>query len=483
MIGRRRPARQGLNNGIVWPDSGTGTPSDVRDIFGPRPFAAHIPTVGYDYDFHRGVDVVLNAGDPLRAAFGGSVTRLHYTHFGWETDGQLDQWTEDDGAGAATFTRVGSALRIVGSRIGAQTFPNVAAWKAVRERVVINNGEGWEIRFQLVASAVLAAGQVGFGLLDEDTGEYVALEYNGADATALGAGSGGPFAASGTTLAVTTETWFRIRLTGTTLSWAVSTNASSWTNIATQASPTWTSQVTAVFRPLLYWRSTDTDAATETIDVEFIGWNDPLTIDRFGNWLTIAGDDERIVMMHFQDFDVALGDVVEAGQVLGRAGLTGFDDRSGVINQPHVHLEYIENSDYSYFNDEPVNPLGPGILPRADTTANVTVTRSSETDPDAVDSWRLRIQVARDDQDFDLNTITLTGNLATRTINWNTRSGLNADNDIPLEAGVYLVPEDFNEADTTYEVSVYFHKSVVGTSFVSAQVLDTAGAVLWSEGP
>ena len=84
-----------------------------------------------------------------------------------------------------------------------------------------------------------------------------------------------------------------------------------------------------------------------------------------------------------------------------------------------------------------------------------------------------------------LNEISLTGNLATRTINFNTRAGLAADNDIPVSgvvlAVVYIVPEPFDASSPEYVVNLYFNKTAVGTTFVSAYVKDIAGTILWAE--
>lgn len=62
-----------------------------------------------------------------------------------------------------------------------------------------------------------------------------------------------------------------------------------------------------------------------------------------------------------------------------------------------------------------------------------------------------------------------------------TRAGLNADNDIPKEAGVYIVPVAFDYSSTEYEVSFYFNKATVGNTFISANIKDTEGTTLWSE--
>lgn len=480
MLGTKRRPRGVVGSGFVWCDTGNGTPSDVRDVFGARPFPAHIATVGYDYDFHRGVDAAAAAGAPVYAISEGPVFRLHRTHYGWETDAQLGYWTESDPGGAAQFTRVSSSLHIVGERVGAQTFAQAARWKALRERVQVVGGD-WELQLELAASIALAGGNLGLAVLDEANTQYAAIEYDGAVATALGVGSGGAFAASGTTLATAGRLWLRVRYIGTTLSWGVSDDGDTWVDVATQATPAWTDS-RPVFTPLVYWRSTDTDAADQVIDVDYVGWYDGQTVGRFGNWLEIGHSGAlKVAQMHFQDLDIEVGDYVKAGQQIGLAGMTGFDDRSGHINQPHVHVEFCPNNNRDYANTDPVNPLAAGFLPRANTGTNVTVARTTENDPDGVTSWRVRIQVARGDQDFDFNAITLAGDVATRTVNWNTRAGLNADNDIPKQAGVYIVPSDFDEDSPAYEVSFYFNKSVVGTTFVSLQILDTAGNILYAE--
>jgi hypothetical protein len=479
---------QSKSSGVVWPDTGNGTPTTVKDVFGARPFSAHIATVGYDYDFHVGVDVDLESGETMYAPVGGSVIRLHRTHYGWESAAQLTYWTEDDdssGAGA-TWARVApSTLRITGTRGGAKTFPNVAKYKHSTERCFVtevSSLDDWEVRVKL-ASTTAITGKFGFCLHNEDASQYVGMEWDGTNATAVGARSGGALTSHGTNRAVTTEPWLRVQYVAATdtISWDVSSDAVTWSNVASQTTQTFTDGTRPKWIPLLYWRSTDTNAATATVDVDYFGWFDGNGIGRFGNWFQIGRDGDKFCMMHFQDLNVNLGDTVQAGQVVGTAGLTGFDTRSGQVNAEHCHLEYHGNSNALYAKEDAVNPLDRDILPRTNVSNNVTVTRSTANDPDGVACWRLRIQVARGAQDFDLNSVTLTGDLATRTVNWNTRAGLNADVDIPKHDGVYCVPVDFTANSSEYEVSFYFSKAVVGTSFTSASVLDTDGATLWSE--
>jgi len=477
-----RSNRVAKSSGIVWPCSGTSVPAvPIKSVFGPRKFLPHVATTGFDYDLHRGSDHPLVLGDSVYAVTGGSVIRLHRTHYGFEGDEQLPYWVEDQdgGASSALFTRSVSNLVITGTRGGVGVFPNVAKYKVIVDRVAL--ATQFEFRVKLGAVGALAAGALGFAVIDESTGEYIGCEWNGTTATSLGVGSGGPVASHGTTLGVTTETWLRFLLDSGTLSWGVSSDAVTWTTIDSEAMPAFTTTARSVFTPILYWRSTDVNVTPVPIYVDFAGWRDDETIARFGNWFIIAKDNVKFIMLHMQHISVAMGDIVEASQLVGKAGSTGYDWRSGPVLYPHMHLEYASDVSPFYAQDSSINPLAPGVLPRIDVTNNATVTRSTDNDPDAVSCWRLRIKLARADQDFDLNEISLTGDVATRTVNLNTRAGLNADNDIPKQSGVYIVPEDFDDTSIEYEVSIYFSKAVVGSSFVSAYVKDTAGNTLWSE--
>jgi hypothetical protein len=450
-------------------------------MFAPRPFAPHIVTVGYDYDFHRGLDINLDEGDTVCSPCGGTIIRMYYTHFGFESDTQLNYWIEDQdgGASSATFIRSGSNIVITGTRGGVGVFPNVAKYKTTIERIAL--ATQFEFRVKLGIVGALTAGKLGFAIIDEITNQYIGLEWDGTNATALGVGSGGNVTSYGTNKAVTTEEWFRFLLSSGTLSWDVSTDGSTWTNIASEAMPAFTSSQ-KIFVPILYWRSTDINTPAIEIYVDFAGWRDDDTIGRFGNWMFIKYQMiNKFMLAHFQSIDVKAGDIIEAGQTLGKAGMTGFDERSGPVLYPHSHLEYITSLSTLYNNDDPTNPLGPSIMPRVNVSNNVTVTRSTANDPDGVSCWRLRVQVARADSDFDMNEISLTGTTAARTINFNTRSGLNVDNDIPKNNGVYIVPEDFDYSSTIYEISFYFKKSTVGSTFVSAYIKDTDGTTLWSE--
>lgn len=474
---------RGDGSGIVWPDSGTGTDSAIRDPFGPRPFSPHIATTGFDYDFHRGIDVVAASGDPVYASQPGPVQRWHYTHFGWEADSQLGQWTEVDPNTSAAFARVApSTLRITGDRVGAQTFPAQAGrFEALRERVLIL-ADDWELRLNF-ATVPATTGQFGFGILDPASGELLTMEYDGTTITVRAVDIVGAMPGDGNTVAIGGQTWLRIRYdAGTSFyHWERSVDQVTWVSVATSGFRGFTSGQVPIFIPVLYWRSTDVNATPDIVDIESFGWYDDQTIPRFGNWAVIETGDVRVMCMHMRELVVAQGDIVHtAGLQIGTAGKTGFDALSGPILADHIHLERIDDDSYFYDNDLPINPLSPGFLPRVNVDSNVAVVRTTANDPDGVASWKLAITVTRADQDFDLNLVTLVANLATRTINFDTRAGLNADNDIPKNAGVYIVPQTFNESSPSWIVDVYFNKSVVGVTFTSYSLEDTAGTVVAS---
>lgn len=481
MIGVKRNGYRGDGAGFSWPAAAGGGIGVVKDVFGPRPFSPHIATVGYDYDFHRGIDIAMTQGDPLYSPISGAVIRRHYSHFGFQEAAHLSEFTlTAQGAGLSVALGT-NALTMTAARVGVQTFPTVSHYAAATERVDPIAAD-WVIECKLSATPS-TVGAIGIGIFNAAKTEYLALEYDGTTFTIRAAGSNVQ-ALNDTTYSVASKTWLRIAYTKTadTVAYQHSTDGATFTTLATCAAGRTFATLGAAMIPSLTWRSGDTNATPYTVSVVQFNWLDESqTIGRFGNWLMIGNASGKIVLVHFQSLAVALGSFVSASQPLGKSGLTGFDARSGRILAEHCHVEWIGNNGYAYSNDDPINPLAPGRIPRANVSNNVAVSRTTQNDPDTVDSWKLTITVTRADQDFDLNTVTLTGNLATRTVNLNTRAGLNVDNDIPKQAGVYIVPSLFDQSSASYVVAVYFNKTVVGSTFTSYVVSDTAGTTLASE--
>jgi hypothetical protein len=338
--------------------------------------------------------------------------------------------------------------------------------------------DDWIVEVQFVTAPSLA-GRVGISV--HSGSQYAAIEYNGTTVYLHGTDAGGAMAADGTTAAVASATWLRLEYTAstTTLLWRTSTDGSTWTTRGTDSAVSFTDAAVPTWEPRLYYRSQDTSGTPETVDVEQWNYVDGTTVSRFGNWVLICDGVKTIGVMHFQELSVAVGQRVEAGQLLGVAGKTGFDVTSGRIVSKHAHVEWIPSVAFTYDQNAPVNPLGVGLLPRTNVSNNVTVTKTTANDPDGVSSTKLDIRVARADQDFDLNVITCTGASASRTVNWNTRAGLNATNDIPKQSGVYCVAYDFDDSSTEYHVDFYFNTATIG-AFSSYEIRDTAGTLLAS---
>jgi hypothetical protein len=187
---------------------------------------------------------------------------------------------------------------------------------------------------------------------------------------------------------------------------------------------------------------------------------------------------KKIPLIHFESLSVRIGAPVSPGTKLGYSGKTGGDTYSGRVNSEHAHLEAHRNAKYAYNKDEAVNPADAGYFPRVNVSNNVSVARSTALDPAGNTCWKVVVTVLRADNDFDFNSITLTGDLATRTVNWNTRAGLNANNDIPFYDGVYTVPQTFDETSAAYVVWFFFDKAIVGSTFVTGAVFDTSDVQL-----
>lgn len=462
--------------GLAWPHAPSGV-GVVRDTIGHRTFAGHSSGV----DFHRGDDLVFSQGQTVYSPITGAVIRDNYSFFGWQTSSQLDYWSIAGSSLSAAHG--GSSLTLTASRQGVASFPSgIGKYQHIIERIDLDGGNDWLIQIALT-STISTVGAIGIGLFNSGATEYIAMEYDGSTITRRGVGTT-TFTANGATTSISGQTWLRVTFTASTgaYAWLYSANGSTWTTIGTETGRSFTS-TQPTFIPTIYWRSGDTNATPYTISVQKTEFYDlsQTTASRFGNYIVIAKSGGKIVMDHLESLSVRRGNFVSVGQVVGRAGMTGFDTRSGAVLFPHVHIEYHANSNYIYSNDEAINPLDSDLLPRLNVSNNVSVVRTRENDPEGNDSWRLAITIARADQDFDLNSVSLTGNLATRTLNINTRVGIDpADNDTNSYDGVRFSPTAFDENSSTQVISYYFRTAVVGTTFVSYLITDTQGRTLAS---
>ena len=481
---------RGDTRGVAWPDTGNSNRNNVEDVFGPRPFSPHIPTIGFDYDFHRGIDVDLGLGDPLYSSIQGSVARLHFTHFGWEVASQLNPWTVN--GSIATFTVDAENRRLLIDADTPNPLPDttwpVSTARLEQRKEPVFVGDDWVMEIQFDGAFAVKDNLVGIAIYDEINDEYVGIEYDGQTIFGRGVDSGGAMAGDGANFSIGSQIWLRIEQVSGTVNWLYGTDGENWTVLATDPAPAFTDTTRSIFIPWIYYYAT-TGGVTEQFAVATVNYVDADTIGRFGNWMEICDQNNRkVVNLHLREPIVALGDKVQAGQQIGTAGQTGFDVRSGRILSPHVHIELIENNDYFYANDDPINPLKPGFYPRVNVNNNVTGVLTEENDPNGDPSWRLHIVVNRADQDFDLNRVffgTFTGIgdgtvFYQRIVDFNTRAGLNPDPDIPDFNDVYIVAFAFDQNSGAYEIDFYFDKVGLPGTFDFWEVYDTEGTLLAS---
>lgn len=484
MISYAKQLPRQFDPGYVWPGSGTSSPDTIGDPFGHRTFTGHASGV----DIHRGTDHFdAQGGEIGKSPIHGKVIRRLYTHYpcNYDHSGELN---ESDPSSKATFTidTANSRLRIVGKNDGTVAFASTAQYRSNRRfshYTSAGAADDWMFDVNIQTALGTLNGKFQFGIYDPLNTEYVYMTYDGATLTAKGKQTAGVMTADGTSAALASKTWLRIKFTASTgqIKWQHSTDGSTWVDLATQGTIAFTMKG-AGFHVFVGWDPA-ASAGDETVDLEFWGWWDAHGIGRFGNWVEIANASEKFLLMHFDHLLVSVGQEVRPGDSIGRTGTTGFDILSGRILTAHVHLEYIPNHAHDYSNADPTNPLDANILPRSSTSVSIGVVRDTAMSPLAVDSHRLTITVTRgSNQNFQINEFRLVGNTTSRTVNWNTRAGLDpADQDANNYDGVYFEPVAFDQASSTYVYKLYFSKAVVGATFSSAYVKDADGNTVWSE--
>ncbi len=482
MIALPRATPRQMDPGIIWASTGGPTGSDLGDIFGHRTFSGHSSGV----DFHRGIDTLDNLSPQLIVApITGRVIRLNYSMFNWARPEQFDQLTVVNGA-IASYALTGSpaVLRITGVNAGTQTFPANIGRFEMNQLFNVGNGtsENWSIQMKFNTLPVTPSGQPVFGIYQAANDEYAAIWYDGTNFVVKGKDAGGVFGVDGTTGAPAGKTWLRIQYvsSSTSVVFKMSSDGLTWTTIATEAAIAWTNK-NVNFKAFVGFNPAAA-GANDTADVAIFECVDANAVGRFGNQITLGTATGRWWSMHHDHILVQEGDYVYAGAPMAYTGDTGYDDTSGRILQVHLHQEYTPGNTVIYTNNESLNPLGAGLMPRCD-TISIAVTRSQVNDPAGNAAHKLSIVVQRSPcQRFDINQFSLTGSTTTKVLNWNTRAGLDpADNDAVYYDGIYFEPLAFDEDDTEYTVNYYWRKSVVGNTFVSAFIKDAAGVTLWSE--
>lgn len=495
IINRRPPVPRSCDPGIVWPVSGTDAVATLGDIFGDRTFSGGTGHAT-GRDFHRGIDLVDNidgagepagkGGVPILSPIHGRVIRKFYGFFQFDDAANMSELAETDAGSKATFSQGSSKLTIVGKNDGTVTFPSgLARLEKIKPFQMDITGNDWVMDFQLASSISTTTGKLVMGIYDSVNAQWLCLEYDGATYTCKGVKATGTMTNNNATASVSGKLWGRIYFEASSgkVYWQYSTDGLTWTDIVS-GGEAFTVTNRGGFKAFIGWDPA-ASGGDDTVNVEMWGSGDTSSVNRFGNWIEIANATSKFCMMHFRHISVNLGDEVRPGQQVALTGQTGFDIRSGRILSNHCHIEYHPTNAHDYSNADPVNPLSALILPRASTTVSIGVVRDSATDPNAGgnDCHRLTITIDRGTyQNFQINSFSLTGNTTVRTVNWNTRAGLDpADQDTNYYDGVYFQPVAFDETSSQYVFKIYFKKSTVGSTFVSAYVKDPEGNTLWSE--
>lgn len=494
IITRRLPIPRSCDPGIVWPISGSEAVTTLGDPFGHRTFSGGTGHAG-GVDFHRGVDMaddedgpgepVGSGGMPVVSPIHGKIIRCFKGHHHFFDAADYALLEEVDPGAKTTFALSSGYVTMVGKNDGTVTFPSgLGVQRETFQFNVDPAGNDWCAYIRL-RSAITTTGKVVVGIYDSVNDEYLALEYDGTTFTCKGKDSTGAMANDGVTATPAAVQWMMVWLDVASgkAYWKYSSDGNTWSDIV-GAGEAFTVTNRCGFRKF-YGFDSAAAGGDDTVEVQEFGGGDSGSIPRFGNWIEVANASGQFDMMHFRTISVDVGDEVRPGQALGLTGRTGLDLRSGKINQNHLHMEYRPTNRHDYSNADPQNPLSALILPRVDTTIDITVVRDSAVPSGSgwADAHRLTITVDRNTyQNFQINEFSLTGNTAARTLNWNTRAGLDpADQDANNYDGVWFEPVAFDETSASYIFKIYFRKTVVGSTFVSAYVKDADNNTIWSE--
>jgi murein DD-endopeptidase MepM/ murein hydrolase activator NlpD len=190
-------------------------------------------------------------------------------------------------------------------------------------------------------------------------------------------------------------------------------------------------------------------------------------LERNGNWIlvrtdSVGGQPRHNAYLHLNGFHT-----YHVGDTVATSDTVGFMGKSGIgINTIHTHLELYKNlSGTSIDKDKAYNVLE--ILPYTDANSySVTTIQQG-------DSTAIQIDMSENELDFDQ--ITLYGTLASRTVSFNLRTGIDpSDNDNPRYNNVFIDPVAFTLDSTTRRLRFWTSNSEIG-EIDSARITDIKG--------
>lgn len=169
------------------------------------------------------------------------------------------------------------------------------------------------------------------------------------------------------------------------------------------------------------------------------------SLERLGKFIVIAHQgvegaaQRQTAYFHLNEFGVNVGDLVEAGDVIGKSGKSGVG-----INTEHLHFEYqIGTNDGKQNRLNTRNPLR--ILPYVPMDYEVSVQKSSQT---------LTMKIIQDDNSADFIGVRFVpSGLAEKEIDFESRAGISASNEDtnPFD-GLTITPNKFVPSSETYQL-------------------------------
>jgi hypothetical protein len=190
-------------------------------------------------------------------------------------------------------------------------------------------------------------------------------------------------------------------------------------------------------------------------------------LQRFGTWMLIRidssnGESRFNAYLHLNGFHTFnVGDTVSTSDTIGYMGKSGYQ-----INTVHLHFELYKNlSGTSIDKDKAKNPME--TLPYVDANS-YSASFMTRNDSSAV-------EFSTADSEIDFDAVTIYGSLATRSVAFNARTGIDpADNDNPRYNNLFIDPDQFTADSSTQRLRLWTKDSETGT-IDSARFTDING--------
>lgn len=191
------------------------------------------------------------------------------------------------------------------------------------------------------------------------------------------------------------------------------------------------------------------------------------TLQRNGNWILVkidsaAGQPRHNAYLHLNGFSkYKVGDTVSTADTIGFMGKSGYQ-----INTVHCHFELYKNlNGTSIDKDKAKNPLE--VLPYTNGSSSSVsfITRNDST----------AIVVSTPETELDFDQIAIYGETASRTVGFNSRTGIDPNNnDNPAYNNVLIDPDPFIQDSSVQRIRFWVKNSEIGL-IDSVRITDIMG--------